>query len=69
MRLLFAIALAIISLGYFIPFCIALVRDTRNLLAILLLNFFLGWTFIGWIVAAIWAITEKTDAYQPQANR
>ena len=27
--------------------------------AILLLNFFLGWTMIGWIVALVWAV--KTD--------
>ncbi|HTW58919.1 MAG TPA: superinfection immunity protein [Terriglobales bacterium] len=40
---------------YFLPSIIALARSKRDLLAIFLLNFFLGWTMIGWIVALIWA--------------
>lgn len=44
---------------YFLPSIIALVRSKRDLFAIFLLNFFLGWTFIGWIVALVWAV--KTD--------
>jgi hypothetical protein len=31
-------------------------RRHRNLLPIILVNIFLGWTFVGWIVALIWAI-------------
>ena len=41
---------------YFIPTIVAVMRHHRNLLAIILVNLFLGWTFIGWIVALIWAI-------------
>ena len=44
---------------YFLPSIIALVRSKRDITAILLLNVFLGWTMIGWIVALIWAV--KTD--------
>jgi Superinfection immunity protein len=44
---------------YFLPAIIALVRNKRDTLAIVLLNFFLGWTLIGWVVALIWAL--KTD--------
>jgi len=44
---------------YFLPSIIALTRSKRDLLGIFLLNFFLGWTFIGWIVALVWAV--KTD--------
>ncbi|HEY1677758.1 MAG TPA: superinfection immunity protein [Candidatus Sulfotelmatobacter sp.] len=40
---------------YFLPSIIALVRNKRDTLAIFLLNFFLGWSVIGWIVALIWA--------------
>jgi hypothetical protein len=36
-------------------------RGTRNLAAIFLLNFFLGWSVIGWVIAAIWAVTEQSD--------
>ena len=45
---------------YFLPTIIALVRSKRDTLAIFLLNFFLGWSVIGWIVALVWA--SKHDA-------
>jgi hypothetical protein len=45
---------------YFLPSIIALVRGKRDIVAILLLNLFLGWTLIGWVVALVWA--SKTDA-------
>ena len=44
---------------YFLPSIIALARSKRDIMAILLLNFFLGWPVIGWIVALVWAL--KTD--------
>ncbi|MFH1662731.1 MAG: superinfection immunity protein [Chloroflexota bacterium] len=49
----------IISLAfYFLPTIIALIRGHRNALAIFLLNFFLGWTFIGWVVSLVWSVTK-----------
>ena len=45
---------------YFLPSIIALARSKRDLLAIFLLNFFLGWSVIGWVVALVWA--AKNDA-------
>ena len=42
-------------LMYFLPSVVALARSKRDLLAIFLLNLFLGWTLIGWIVALVWA--------------
>ena len=45
---------------YFLPSIIALARSKRDLLAIFLLNLFLGWSIIGWVVALIWA--AKHDA-------
>ena len=44
---------------YFLPTIIAFARSKRDALAILMLNFFLGWTMIGWVVALVWAL--KTD--------
>lgn len=53
------IILFILSLAlYFLPTIIALLRGHRNALAIFLLNFFLGWTFIGWVVALVWSATR-----------
>lgn len=44
---------------YFLPSIIALARSKRDTLAIFMLNLFLGWSVIGWIVALVWAV--KTD--------
>jgi hypothetical protein len=44
---------------YCLPSIIALARSKRDITAIVLLNFFLGWTMIGWVVALVWAV--KTD--------
>lgn len=53
------IILFILSLAlYFLPTIIALLRGHRNSLAIFLLNFFLGWTFFGWVVALVWSATR-----------
>lgn len=43
---------------YFLPTIIALVRSKRDTVAILVLNFFLGWTLIGWIIALVWALKQ-----------
>lgn len=47
---------------YFLPSIIALARNKRDVVAIVLLNFFLGWTAIGWIVALIWALKVDVPA-------
>lgn len=52
MLILFVIAL------YFTPSIVAAVNKKKNGMAIFLLNFLLGWTFIGWIVALVWATTK-----------
>lgn len=44
---------------YFLPSIVALARNKRDITAIVLLNLFLGWTMIGWVVALVWAV--KTD--------
>ena len=45
---------------YFLPSIIAFARSKRDIAGIILLNFLLGWTVIGWVVALVWAV--KTDA-------
>jgi Superinfection immunity protein len=41
---------------FFMPTIIAIARG-RSPLWIFLLNFFLGWTIVGWWVALIWSLT------------
>lgn len=42
---------------YFLPTLIAFGRHLYSRGGILMLNLFLGWTFFGWVVALIWAVT------------
>lgn len=49
-------AIILICIGavfYFIPSFVA--HNKKNSTAIFLLNLFLGWTFLGWVVALVWA--------------
>ena len=46
---------------YFAPWLTASSRKHRNRAAIAVLNFFLGWTGIGWIVALVWAYTDNRE--------
>jgi hypothetical protein len=47
---------------YFLPTIIGSARHKTNLVGIFLVNFFLGWSVIGWIVAMVWAVsTERVD--------
>jgi hypothetical protein len=48
---------AIILLFYFLPAFVAGTRGHQNTAAIFVLNLFLGWTFVGWVVALVWAFT------------
>ena len=48
---------------YFLPSLVAIERRKQNGAAIFLLNLFLGWTLLGWVVALIWATTK--DVSQP----
>jgi hypothetical protein len=43
---------------YFLPTIIAAVRSKRDVVSIAVLNIFLGWTLVGWIIALVWALKE-----------
>jgi hypothetical protein len=53
---------------YFLPAYLA--RNRSNFTAILVLNLLAGWTFIGWIIALVWALSadpERPVAAPPQS--
>ena len=52
----------VIFVLYFIPSINAYWKKKRNKSAVLTLNFFLGWTVIGWIVALVWSSTNDAPA-------
>lgn len=51
--------------GYLLPALIAGLRRHHNEGAIFVLNLLLGWTFLGWVAALVWACTA-IDAAQPE---
>ena len=61
-----ALILCLVVVGYFLPAFVANVRRHRNATAILVLNLFLGWTFIGWVGALVWSFTNAPA--QPPLN-
>ncbi|MHB8541608.1 MAG: superinfection immunity protein [Candidatus Acidiferrales bacterium] len=52
--------LLVLVLLYFLPAIIG--HNKRDAMGIFLLNFFLGWTIIGWVAALFWACTSRTCA-------
>ncbi|MGZ5859103.1 MAG: superinfection immunity protein [Burkholderiaceae bacterium] len=42
---------------YFLPSFVAIGRAHHQTSAIVLLNLFLGWTLLGWVLALVWAAT------------
>lgn len=52
------VMLALLAGGYFLPTIIATLRNHRNAGAIVAVNVLLGWTFIGWVVALVWSMTN-----------
>lgn len=54
--------IVLIVLIYFIPALQAYQTKHRQKEAILILNLFLGWTTIGWVIALFWAyIKDRKD--------
>ena len=48
-------------IAYWVPTLAANSNRHRNRAAIGMLNLFLGWTFIGWVVALVWADTDNCE--------
>jgi hypothetical protein len=54
------ILLLTLLLAYFIPSFVAYHRNNPSKAGILILNIFLGWTFLGWVVSLAWAFAGET---------
>lgn len=59
MKTAIIILIIIFLLIYFLPTLVALARKKRNVGAIFVLNLFLGWSFIGWVIALVWALMHE----------
>jgi hypothetical protein len=52
--------LAILFVPFWTPTIVAFYRKHPSKVAILALNFFFGWTFIGWVLCLVWALSDNT---------
>lgn len=46
---------------YLLPSFVALQRKHANTTAICVLNILIGWSFIGWVAALVWALVNSGD--------
>ncbi len=59
MEFLGVIIIILLIFVYFLPALVANGGNHSKALAITLLNIFLGWTLLGWVIALIWAVSEE----------
>jgi len=58
----FTLSMLFISLAvYCVPIIVAYVRKHRNIVAISILTVFLGWSFLGWLGAFLWALNSDVE--------
>ena len=53
-------ALFLVVVGYFLPTLLAYCYRHKSAPSILVINLFLGWTIIGWVVALAWAVNPTS---------
>jgi hypothetical protein len=46
-------------IAYLLPSIIAAVRGHRNSNSICVVNIFLGWTLLGWVIALAWSFSDN----------
>ncbi len=52
-------ALALVTLGYLLPWAVATVRHRENAPAIGIINLLSGWTGVGWVIALAMALRRR----------
>lgn len=62
------LVLLVFVLMYFVPTAVAQYRKSSNFTTVLLVNIFLGWTALGWVVALILAFAGDSGT-QAQRHR
>ena len=63
------IVVLVLCIGlYFLPYIVAASNKKQNRAAIGALNFFLGWTIVGWVAALVWAISKDASQPAPQVH-
>jgi len=50
----------VLALLYFLPTIIAAQRENSNTVGIFAMNLLWGWTFVGWVIALVWALSRQS---------
>lgn len=59
-------AIAVVAfLAYFIPTGIAMLRNHPSMASIAIVNLFLGWSLIGWVIALAWSFSAIPRTGEP----
>lgn len=56
-----AVSVVLVLLVYLVPSFIAYWRMPPNVYSVIVINVFLGWTLIGWVVALAMALRDVPD--------
>ena len=66
-ELIWALVFLVFLLGlYFTPTAVAFSRDARSRWLVAVVNTFLGWTLVGWVVALVVAFRSAPRAEEPK---
>jgi hypothetical protein len=57
----FFVVMALCMGVYFVPSIVASKRNHKNFTSILLLNIFLGFSLIGWVIALVWSTSAQDN--------
>ena len=63
--ILFGIGLAL----YFLPTMLAAARKHRSVAPIAVINLFLGWTLLGWVLTLAWATSGPNNAEKMETGK
>ena len=55
------VGLAVVAAIYFLPSIVVLMRRSDTAGAVLVINLFLGWTFLGWVTSLAMAVSGATS--------
>ena len=59
------VLLLVLCVVYFVPTIVAMARNCAKKVGIIVLNVFLGWTLIGWVLALVWAVSDSEEKKTP----
>jgi hypothetical protein len=54
------LVILLLFVPYWAPSIVAGVRNHPSKAGIIALNFFFGWTFVGWVVSLVWALSDNS---------